>query len=99
MGGITPVLLGKKSRTKFEPDIGESHRLPWLIQGEVTKIQCPDGWMSPEGYNRYVRKTLSKMKQRLKYENTIYSLRHTCRTQYESHEYDESLILLIEILA
>lgn len=44
----------------------KSHQLLWLTQEEVTKIQCPDRWMSPEGYNRYVRKTLSKMKQRMK---------------------------------
>jgi hypothetical protein len=43
-----------------------SHQLLWLTEEEITKIQCPDGWMSPEGYNRYIRKTLAKMKQRMK---------------------------------
>jgi hypothetical protein len=33
---------------------------------EVTKVQCPKGWMSPEGYNRYLKETLSKMRKRMK---------------------------------
>ena len=33
---------------------------------EVTKMQCPKDWMSPEGYNRYLKQTLSKMKKRMK---------------------------------
>lgn len=53
-------------RVRVSRKNSKSHQLLWLTGVEITKIQCPDGWMSPEGYNRYIRKTLSKMKQRIK---------------------------------
>lgn len=31
---------------------------------ELIKIHCPKGWMSPEGYNRYLKITLEKMRAR-----------------------------------
>ena len=33
---------------------------------ELTKVDCPKGWMSPEGYNRYQEITLKKMKIRIR---------------------------------
>lgn len=39
----------------------------YIIQEKYLKwIECPRGWMSKEGYNNYLRKTLSKIKQRQK---------------------------------
>ena len=31
---------------------------------DLRRIDCPKGWMSPEGYVRYLRVTLGKMRQR-----------------------------------
>ena len=31
---------------------------------ELMKVDCPRGWMSPEGYNRYLKITLEKMRIR-----------------------------------
>ena len=31
---------------------------------ELIKVDCPKGWMSPEGYNRYLKITLEKMRIR-----------------------------------
>jgi len=35
-------------------------------EGELIKVDCPKGWMSPEGYNRYLEMTLMKMKIRIR---------------------------------
>jgi len=35
-----------------------------LRQEELRKVACPQGWMSPEGYNRYLRGTLEKLRER-----------------------------------
>jgi len=37
-----------------------------ISKGELTRVPCPQGWMSPEGYNRYLRVTLEKMRLREK---------------------------------
>lgn len=42
------------------------HQFLKFSKRELTKVQCPRGWMSPEGYNRYVEKTLMKMNKRMK---------------------------------
>jgi hypothetical protein len=35
------------------------------LSGEVLeRVECPKGWMSPEGYVRYLDATLAKMRQR-----------------------------------
>lgn len=33
-------------------------------EAEVEAVECPKGWMSPDGYNRYLEATLAKMRQR-----------------------------------
>ena len=33
---------------------------------ELTRVDCPKGWMSPEGYNRYLEITLKKMRMRIR---------------------------------
>jgi hypothetical protein len=35
-----------------------------LPPGKLRRIDCPDGWMSPQGYARYLRVTLAKMRRR-----------------------------------
>jgi hypothetical protein len=32
--------------------------------GDLQRVDCPKGWMSPEGYVRYLKVTLAKMQQR-----------------------------------
>lgn len=37
-----------------------------IFQGkELERVDCPKGWMSVEGYNRYLKTTLQKMRERL----------------------------------
>jgi hypothetical protein len=35
-----------------------------LAAKDLRRIDCPKGWMSPAGYVRYLRVTLTKMRQR-----------------------------------
>lgn len=44
----------------------KNHQFLQFTKGELTKVQCPKGWMSAKGYNSYVKKTLTKMKKRMK---------------------------------
>lgn len=52
-----------KIRVKREKS--NSHKFMYFRTNELKVINCPKGWMSPEGYNSYVEKTLYKMKKRL----------------------------------
>lgn len=42
-----------------------SHQFLFFNLSELKSVPCPKGWMSIEGYNRYLKKTLAKMKERL----------------------------------
>jgi hypothetical protein len=41
-----------------------THHFVRLPRGKLRRIDCPDGWMSPRGYTRYLRVTLAKMRKR-----------------------------------
>ncbi len=41
------------------------HQFLLFAENELKHTECPKGWMSPEGYNRYLKVTLDKMKKRL----------------------------------
>ncbi len=42
----------------------QTHHFLRLPPRKLRRIDCPDGWMSPEGYARYLRVTLAKMRKR-----------------------------------
>jgi hypothetical protein len=42
----------------------KSHQFLKFHRAELTKVDCPKGWMTPDGYNRYLKVTLAKMKLR-----------------------------------
>ncbi|MGH2457810.1 MAG: hypothetical protein ACRDIY_02965 [Chloroflexota bacterium] len=42
----------------------KSHQFVWLAGSELERVPCPKGWMSPEGYNRYLKETLAKLRIR-----------------------------------
>lgn len=43
---------------------GVSHQFLLFTAQELKQVDCPKGWMSVDGYNRYLKKTLAKMKKR-----------------------------------
>jgi hypothetical protein len=54
-----------KCRVRVRRKTSESHQFLELSLKELEPVNCPAGWMSPAGYNRYLKKTLAKMRQRL----------------------------------
>ncbi len=54
-----------KYRVRVRRKTGSSHQFLMLGRAELEPVECPRGWMSPEGYNRYLAATLAKMRERL----------------------------------
>jgi hypothetical protein len=55
-----------KIRVRVKRENSDSNQFLYFKSSELKKTDCPEGWMSPDGYNRYLKKTLAKMKQRKK---------------------------------
>lgn len=55
---------GDTYRVRVKRKTSNTHQFLKFPKEELTLVPCPKGWMSPEGYNRYLRVTLAKMKQR-----------------------------------
>jgi hypothetical protein len=51
-------------RVRVRRKTSKSHQFLKFEKGELKKVPCPKGWMSPEGYNRYLKITLEKMRKR-----------------------------------
>jgi hypothetical protein len=43
-----------------------THQFLHLRAGELVRVECPSGWMSPDGYRRYLEATLAKQRARLR---------------------------------
>ena len=57
---------GDGYRVRVRRKTSDTHQFLVLPKDALTLVPCPKGWMSPEGYNRYLKATLEKMKQRKK---------------------------------
>ena len=53
-------------RVRVRRKNSKNHQFLKFAKKELTKVKCPKGWMSPEGYNRYLKATLAKMKTKMK---------------------------------
>lgn len=42
----------------------KSHQFLVFSAADLKPVACPKGWMSPDGYSRYLKVTLAKMRQR-----------------------------------
>ncbi len=51
-------------RVRVRRKTSKTHQFLKFQERELRKVACPEGWMSPEGYNRYLKVTLQKMRQR-----------------------------------
>ena len=56
--------VGTKYKVRVRRVKSKTHQFLLFSPGKLKKTACPKGWMSPEGYNRYLRKTMAKMHQR-----------------------------------
>ncbi len=57
---------GDGYRVRVRRKTSPTHQFLVYPQVELAKVPCPSGWMSPQGYNRYLEATLRKMRQRKK---------------------------------
>ncbi len=42
----------------------KTHQFVDVSVTDLERVECPEGWMSPAGYNRYLAATLAKMRER-----------------------------------
>jgi len=56
---------GGKYRVRVRRKTSDTHQFLWFAAQELEPAECPTGWMSPSGYNRYLKATLAKMRQRM----------------------------------
>ena len=57
-------MAGGKYRVRVMRKTSHTHQFLLLAPGEVRRVACPRGWMSPEGYRRYLKPTLAKLRAR-----------------------------------
>jgi hypothetical protein len=57
--------IGDEYKVRVRRKTSKTHQFLLFKTDELTPVDCPKGWMSVEGYNRYLKTTLAKMKQRL----------------------------------
>jgi hypothetical protein len=53
-----------KYEVRVRRKTSKSHQFLTFAADDLETVDCPKGWMSVEGYNRYLKTTLSKMRQR-----------------------------------
>ena len=57
---------GSKYKVRVERKTSKTHQFLVFDAKELSLVACPKGWMSREGYNSYLKKTLAKMKIRMR---------------------------------
>lgn len=51
-------------RVRVMRKTSKTHQFLLFGQDQLRRVSCPAGWMSPKGYNRYLKITLEKMRIR-----------------------------------
>lgn len=51
-------------RIRVRRQTSKTHQFLELRAGELARVECPSGWMSPDGYRRYLKPTLAKARER-----------------------------------
>lgn len=62
--------IGKKYKVRVRRTTSKSHQFLIFDIHELTPVDCPKGWMSTDGYNRYLKTTLAKLKARKLYKSS-----------------------------
>jgi hypothetical protein len=63
IGRLREVSQGR-CRVRVRRTTSKTHQFLSFGARDLTKVDCPRGWMSPEGYLRYLKPTLAKQKER-----------------------------------
>ncbi|HMB02471.1 MAG TPA: hypothetical protein VKP69_01880 [Isosphaeraceae bacterium] len=62
--GRVREVTGQQYKVRVRRTTSEAHQFLRFAAGDLERVDCPKGWMSPEGYIRYLDITLAKMRQR-----------------------------------
>lgn len=57
-------ISGGQYRVRVRRMTSQTHQFLIFRVRDLSRVECPKGWMSPKGYLRYLRVTLAKMRQR-----------------------------------
>jgi hypothetical protein len=58
--------VGEGFKVRVRRKTSATHQFLIFRRQDLEKILCPKGWMTPDGYRRYLRVTLAKMRERQK---------------------------------
>ena len=56
--------IGPKYRVRVRRSSSATHQFLMFAASELKHVDCPRGWMSPDGYVRYLKTTLKKLAAR-----------------------------------
>jgi hypothetical protein len=56
--------VGNAFKLRVRRTTSATHQFLLVQAAELERVPCPEGWMSPTGYRRYLRATLQKMRER-----------------------------------
>ncbi len=62
--GRVREVSGRKYRVRVRRATSATHQFRTFAAGNLKRVDCPKGWMSPAGYVRYLKVILAKMRQR-----------------------------------
>ncbi len=62
--GRVRALSGDEVQVRVRRKTSPTHQFMRLPAKKLRRVDCPDGWMSPQGYARYLHVTLAKMRKR-----------------------------------
>jgi hypothetical protein len=62
--GRVREVSGRKYRVRVKRKTSATHQFLMVGTADLKRVDCPKGWMSPEGYTRYLQATLAKMRRR-----------------------------------
>jgi hypothetical protein len=54
-----------RCRVRVRRTTSNTHQFLFFPARELERVDCPKGWMSPLGYNRYLQVTLARRRERL----------------------------------
>jgi hypothetical protein len=62
--GRVRALVHGRIRVRVRRIKSGTHQFLMFSANQLRVVDCPKGWMSPQGYERYLRITLTKMRKR-----------------------------------
>ena len=62
--GRVRAVEARQYRIRVQRRTSKTHQFLLLRASDLSRVECPPGWMSPDGYRRYLKPTLAKQRAR-----------------------------------